>query len=395
MTAVQRRPHDSVPVLQILTRLNIGGPARHVGLLSRLLPRHGFDCSVAAGESGPGEGFMPPPQLPLAYIPTLRRPIRLIDDIKAGRALERLVRRMQPTIVHTHMSKAGVLGRMAARRAGVPLILHTFHGHVLEGYFPGAASRAFLQAERILARQSDALVAVSPAIRNELLGLGVGRSDQWYVVPLGLDLDEFRDRPDPSVARRTLGLDPSQQHVGIVGRIAPVKNHQMFLDVAGEVLSRKGGVSFIVAGGGPLLGQLVQRGRRISENIKFLGWIRDLRSLYAAMDVLVLTSEKEGTPTALIEAAAAGRPVVATDVGGVRDVVEDRLTGYLVGSRHVTAMVTRILALLRSRELSSAMGARARVRAFAEFSGERMGKELAALYRELLARRLGGAPTTG
>jgi glycosyltransferase involved in cell wall biosynthesis len=386
MTAVQRRLHDSVSVLQILTRLNIGGPAQHAALLSRVLPRLGFDTRVVAGQSGSREGLMTPAEQSLIYVPALRRDIRIRDDIKAERALRAVIQSVRPLIVHTHMSKAGTLGRVAARRMHVPIVVHSFHGHVLEGYFSRQASQVFISVERALARWTDALIAVSPTIRDELIALGVGSRAQWHVIPLGLDLGQFRQLPHRASARHSLGLDPKAPVVGIVGRLVPVKNHEMFLRVASVVAKHIGSAIFAVVGDGQLRDALQSHAKRISADVRFLGWVHDLGALYSAIDIVVSTSSNEGTPTALIEAAAARRPVVATDVGGVRDVVQDGRTGFLVPPGDVGAMAERVRMLVESRELARTMGENGRELAFARFTVARLGRDIAALYRELFAR---------
>jgi glycosyltransferase involved in cell wall biosynthesis len=324
-------------------------------------------------------------------VPDLRRAIDPIRDVRAFRQISRLIRERRPTIVHTHMAKAGALGRLAARKGRVPAIVHTFHGHVLEGYFSGPVNRAVLGAERGLARITDALIAVSPAVRDELLALRVGRPSQWRVIPIGLDLAPLLTlEPDPMSARRLLGLPEEGPVIGIVGRLAPIKDYATFLSAAARVAREVPDATFAVVGDGELRDPLESRARALlGERCRFTGWVMDLPNLYAALDVVVLTSRNEGTPVALIEAGAAGKPVVATRVGGVPDVVLEGQTGLLAPSRDPEAIAGQVLRLLRDPSEAGGLGTAAREWVRGRFSIDRLADDLAALYRELLDRKMG------
>lgn len=382
-------------VMRVITRLNVGGPARQAILLTDPLAVRGHTSHLVWGTVSTGEGELPLPRgTPNTYVPQLRRELRPAGDTKAMWKLERLMRSYRPHVVHTHMAKAGTLGRLAARRAGVPVVIHTFHGHVLGGYFSGWKSRALLTAERGLARMSDALVAVSPAVRDELLALGIGRPCQWRVIPVGLDLHDLLTREVVRAqARGALGLPETGPVVGIVGRLVPIKDHGTFLDAAARVSRERPDTTFVVAGGGELRSDLELRARRLlGDRCRFLGWVMDLPTLYAAMDLVVLTSRNEGTPVALIEAGAAGRPAVATRVGGVADVVLDGKTGVLVPPEDPRAVASGISALLDDPSRARALGEAARREVRSRFTIGRLADDLASLYDELLARK--GVPMT-
>lgn len=383
-----------VRVLRIITRLNIGGPAHHALLLTSALARRGFRSELVAGVEGPREGAILPPDGEITRIPTLKRTADPVAAVRTARALTRLVRARRPQIVHTHMAMAGALGRLAARRAGVPVIVHTFHGHVLSGYFLRPVSKAFVAAERRLARWTDALVSISPAVRDELLSFGIGRPGQWHVIPIGLPLDGLlAGTPSTQEARLRLGLPPAGPVVGIVGRLVPIKDHSTFLEAAARVARRRPDATFVVAGDGELRVPLEARARSIlGERVRFLGWVRDLPALYGSLDVVVLTSRNEGTPAALIEAGAAARPAVATRVGGVPEVVRDGATGLLVPPGDPEAVAASVLALLEQGERARALGAAARAWVGGRFSADRLADDVAALYTELLARRGIAAP---
>jgi glycosyltransferase involved in cell wall biosynthesis len=375
-------------LLQVITRLNVGGPARLVVHLNRALQGRGFECRLVTGTEGPSEGRIDPGTERVTTIPALRREISPRHDLAAATALDRLVRAWRPDIVHTHLAKAGALGRIAARRRSVPVTVHTFHGHVLDGYFPRPVARAFLAAERGLAKRTTALVAVSDAVRDELLALGIGREEQWHVIPVGLELDGLLGTPPARTkARRGLGLPTAGKVVGIVGRLVPIKDHETFLRAAARLVREREDVAFVVAGDGEERAVLEARARELlGDRVVFLGWVQDLAALYAALDVVVLTSRNEGTPVSLVEAGAVGRPVVATRVGGVPDVVADGETGTLVPPGDPAATAAAIGRLLDEPALAKAMGEAARASVPSRFSADRLVDDLAALYEHLLAR---------
>jgi glycosyltransferase involved in cell wall biosynthesis len=302
--------------------------------------------------------------------------------------LQRRIHERRPDIVHTHLSKAGVLGRIAARRAKVPVVVHTYHGHIFEGYFRRPVARGFLEIEKRLARSTDALLAVSPEIRDQLLTLGIGKPSQWHVIPLGLELDHLlansTTRPE---ARAALGLPSDRPIVGIVGRLVPIKAHHTFFQAASLIAQEEPNALFVVAGDGELRGELERAGRAaLGERIRFLGWVSDLPLLYAALDVAVLSSENEGTPVALIEAGAAGLPTVATSVGGVPDVIQDGTTGLLVPAKDQAALAGATVKLLTTPELRRSIGLAARERVRDRYAAEVLVKNLAALYENLVGQ---------
>jgi glycosyltransferase involved in cell wall biosynthesis len=285
------------------------------------------------------------------------------------------------------MAKAGALGRVSAARARVPLVVHTYHGHVLEGYFSRPITRAFLAAERALARRTDILIAVSAAVRDELLGLGIGRPEQWRVVPLGLDLDQLLAGPlDRTTARQRLGLPVDGPAIGIVGRLVPIKDHETFLEASARLATIHPDAIFVVAGDGELRASLEQRARRLLGNrVRFLGWCHDLPALYGALDVVVLTSRNEGTPVALIEAGAASRPVVATSVGGVADVVRESETGLLVAPGDPGAVTEAVSGLLKEPDRAVVIGEGAKAWVQERFSAHRLVVNTASVYEQALA----------
>jgi glycosyltransferase involved in cell wall biosynthesis len=329
-------------------------------------------------------------------MPWLGRELSPAKDLRALRELQGVMRRWRPQIVHTHLAKAGALGRVAARRARVPVVLHTFHGHVLQEYFSALKNSAFAAAERALASTTDALLAVASQVRDELLARGIGHERQWHVVPVGADVQGLlTSRIDPREARSRLGLPTDGSAIGVVGRLAPVKDHRTFFEAAARVVAHRPDTTIVVAGDGELRDQLERQARgMLGDRVRFLGWVQDLPALYGALDVVALTSRSEGTPIALIEAAASGTPAVATGVGGVPEVVCDRRTGLLVPPGDPVSVATQLLTLLEDPEGARKMGEEGATWVRDRFSQERLADDLTSLYGELLARsRAKGRPT--
>jgi glycosyltransferase involved in cell wall biosynthesis len=387
-----------VRVLRLITRLNIGGPAIQAVTLSDRLTPYGFQTRLVFGRLGEGEGdmrYLLPATVDAQEIATLQRRVAPVQDLRALAAVRRIVRDFRPDIVHTHMAKAGMVGRVAAalhnRGAGHRRIrvVHTYHGHVLEGYFNPLVSRTFLGAERSLARVTDRIVAISPRIRDELSrDLRIGCPEQYRVVPLGFDLSDLAAIDDArrASARRTLTLPASAHVVVTIGRLTAIKQHTLFLETAAIVAQRDPAAVFLIAGDGELRGDLEQRTRALglADRVRFLGWQRDLATIYGASDVFLLTSRNEGTPVALIESLAAGTPGVSTDVGGVRDVITGDDVGLLAPSGDAAALADGVLRLLGDRGRRQAMGDRGRASVVARYQIDRLVADVAGLYHELL-----------
>jgi glycosyltransferase involved in cell wall biosynthesis len=375
-------------VTLLVTRLNVGGAARQIRLLHGRLAERGFEPFVVSGREGAREGRLAVDGPNAAVVPSLVREMRPLDDLRAFRSIAHLLREQRPSVVHTHLAKAGTLGRLAAHRSGSPILVHTFHGHVLRGYFSPAVSRAYLEVERRLASLTDALVAVSHHVRDELLELGIGTPERWRVIPLGIELETYTDTGSEAPAGALFDLPTSGPLIGIVGRLVPIKDPDTFLRAAARIAASHSDARFVVAGDGELRPALEARARSLlGGRVRFLGWVEDLPALYAALDVVVLTSRNEGTPVSLIEAGAAGRPVVATRVGGVSEVVHDGVTGWLVPQGDDRALAARVAGLLDRPEEAAAFGEAAKALVAERFSAARTVEAHAELYRELLERR--------
>jgi glycosyltransferase involved in cell wall biosynthesis len=382
---------NKIKILRIIARLNIGGPAIHTILLTAGLNNERFESTLVTGVEGKYEGNM----LDLAaakgvqpiIIPQLKRNVDPLGGLITLVKLYRLMRHERPHIVHTHTATAGLLGRLAARLAGVPVILHTFHGHVLRGYFGPIPSKALVWMERILARLSHRIVTVSEGQRRELAGYGIAPLEKITVVPLGFELEDLLAcESHRGGLRRELGLTYGDKLVGIIARLVPIKNHRLFLQAAQVVAEAVPQARFLVVGDGELREELETYARDLGLDGKalFTGWLRDLPRLYADLDVVALTSINEGTPVSLIEGMAAAVPVVATAVGGVPDVVVDGETGYLVQEGDVKGMAEAIIELLREPERARQMGQQGRETVYPRFASHTLIANVEGLYGDLL-----------
>jgi glycosyltransferase involved in cell wall biosynthesis len=318
-------------------------------------------------------------------------------DVRALRQILAVIRDVRPHIVHTHTAKAGFLGRAAARLGGVPIVVHTYHGHVLSGYYGPLMNQALRRMEQALAWTTDRLVAVSDRVRDDLVRFGVARHDRITVIPLGLDLAPFLEADRlRGEFRAEIGLPAGTPLVGIVGRIFPIKNHRLFLDAAARVGARHGDARFVVVGDGSLRPEIERRAIElgIGARVIFTGWRQDLARICADLDLLVVSSDNEGTPVSAIEAMAAGRPVVATRVGGLVDLIEDGRTGRLVPPRDPAALAEAMGALIDDPAARAAMGEVARRSAAERFRAERLVEDVERLYDELVAERAVGERRT-
>jgi glycosyltransferase involved in cell wall biosynthesis len=389
---------ETVRIVRIIARLNIGGPAIQAISLTRLLEARGYRTRLVRGRESADEGNMDYLARDLGVVPTLVEGMRRDPgrgDLAALAQLIAILRRDRPHIVHTHAAKGGTLGRMAALLAAPrrrPVLVHTFHGHSLTGYFSGAKAGLFTTVERWLARRTDTLVAVSPEVRDDLVRLGVAGPERFVVIPLGFDLTRFLSDSDRDGRRAALraewGVDAGAEVITLVARLVPIKRVDRFLRVAQLLVERPRAV-FVVVGDGELREELSAsaEARALGERLRWAGFRRDIPDVCFASDVVVLTSDNEGTPVSLIEAQAAAVPVVGTDVGGVRSAVRDGETGILAPADDEAGLAAAVTAILEDRDLASRMAAAGRRHAATSHAIERLVDDHDRLYRKLLAAR--------
>jgi len=384
-------------VLRAIARLNVGGPAWNAVLLTAGT-RARYPTVLAAGATGPHEadmsGLAEAHGVALLRIPGLGREVRPAGDLRALWTLWRLCRSLRPDIVHTHTAKAGTLGRLAAWLAGVPVRVHTFHGHVFRGYFGRWRSALYVAIERLLARITTRIVAISPRQADELrryLRLGDGRVT---VIPLGFDLGRLVRVDVPAARRRfreRLGAG-DQVVVTMVGRLTAIKNHALALRAFAAVAATAANVLLVLVGGGeeerPL--RALARNLDVSDRVRFAGWWDDLEAVYYGSDVVALSSKNEGTPVCLIEALACGRAVVATDVGGVADVLGEGAYGIIVPAGDEAAFAAALRRVLDPRERARLEGL-GRSSVVSRYDVGRLVADVEALYDELLEGSRAGA----
>jgi glycosyltransferase involved in cell wall biosynthesis len=372
-----------VRVLRVIARMNVGGPAWQSSVLTRGLVEHGFETRLLTGHVDVGEAdfvSLRDPELPVVVIDGLGRSLRVGGDLRAFVAIIREIRRFQPHIVHTHTAKAGVVGRIAAMLTGVPVRVHTFHGHVLHGYFSPPVTRLVVLAERMLARRTTALVAVGERVRDELLAAGIAHRDRFTVIPPGVALLPVVDRVE---ARTALGLSSEGPVVLFVGRLTAVKRLDRLLEAFTEVRDRVPDAVLVVAGEGDLTDEVRSVAASSGDAVRLLGWQSDVASLYASADLVVISSDNEGMPVTLLEAAMAGVPGVTTDVGSAAEVVEHGVTGLVVPP-DAGALAEALVELLLDGERRSVMGRAAAQRAVERFGSARLVSDQAVFYRRLM-----------
>ena len=423
---------EKIKILRIFSRLNIGGPAIHTILLTAGLNNDQFESILVKGSEDPSEGDM----LYLAkekgvepiVIPEMGRNISWLDDFKALLKIYRLIKEEKPHIVHTHTAKAGALGRGAAilvnsqwsivnslekmflfsntkpktQNKKIKLV-HTFHGHVLSGYFGYIKTNIFLWVERFLGLFTDKIITVSERLREEILRFRIGNKKKIISIPLGLELNKLlKTEQYKGQLRAELGVSTETKLVGIIARLVPIKNHKMFIDGISKLKAQKLEVKakFLVIGDGERRNELESYVKKegLDKDVFFLGFRKDMEKIYADLDAVVLTSLNEGSPVALIEAMAAGKPVVSTGVGGVIELIgnndqafasnEQRYSitncGMLLKSVDEDGLAGAMKELLENESLREMLGVEGRKRAYPRYDISRLVLDIKQLYEELL-----------
>jgi glycosyltransferase involved in cell wall biosynthesis len=384
------RSAEPLRIVHAIARLNLGGAAQQVIELAAGQVERGHRAVIAAGRLAEGEESMEfrahELGVPVVPVPELQRELSVLRDLAAAGRLRLLLRAERPHVLHTHAAKAGAAGRFAAviaGRARPPARVHTFHGHVLRGYFGPRRERAFRAVERTLARATSALVAPSVEVRNDLVALGVAPAERFEVIRYGFT---FAEAGDGDRVREELGLGDTFV-VGWVGRLTEIKRPLDLVRVLAALVERGVDAALVLVGDGPERPAVEALATElgVASRCRFAGYRKSLEDWHAAFDALLLTSANEGTPVAALEALAAGRPAVATDVGGVRAVVEEGETGFLAPAGDVGGLADGLERLARDPELRRRLGAVGAERVRERFGRERMVDEVEALYRRLLA----------
>lgn len=389
-------------VLRIINRLNLGGPTYNVAYLSKFLEPE-YETLLVSGmkdESEESSEFIVN-QLGInpLYIPEMKREISLKDDYKAYKKIKEIIKDFKPDIVHTHAAKAGTVGRLAAASCKVPVIIHTFHGHVFHSYFSPLKTRLFIEIEKYLAQKSTAIIAISEKQKHELNNIyKVAPETKTHIVKLGFDLNKFQENQflKRDEFRKQYLINDDEVVVTITGRLVPVKNHHLFLTAIKNLSANMAAkVRFFIVGDGELKEDLLRYTNELGidytwfpDNPKkalltYTSWRKDIDVVNAGSDVVVLCSNNEGTPVSLIEAQAANKPVISTKVGGVENIVSE-LTGFLVEKGDLNAFEEKLKELIENNELRSKLSKNGWDLMKNEYHYTRLADDMRLLYKKLL-----------
>lgn len=392
-----------IKVLRIINRFNLGGPTFNAAYLTKYLEPE-FETLLVGGvkyeEEESSEFILEKLGLTPVIIPEMQRSISFKEDKKAYQKLKKIIKEFQPDIVHTHASKAGTLGRLAAAKCKVPVVIHTFHGHVFHSYFGKAKTLFYKTIERRLAKKSTKIVAISAIQKEELWKEHkICKQEKLTVIPLGFDLDRFQENIEEKRIsfRAKYQIKEDEIAIGIIGRLVPIKNHQLFINAINEVKQKttKKIRAFII-GDGEEKGQLIELLKRIeldyvewSDNkevatVTLTSWIKDVDWANAGLDIITLTSLNEGTPVSLIEAQASNKPIVTTNVGGVENIVIKDETAFITESNNLGQFVDAVLKLIENDELRAQMSKKGWEFVKKEFHYSRLANDMKKLYFSLL-----------
>lgn len=378
---------ERIKVMRIIARMNVGGPAVQVSGLMRGLSTTDFDHRLYTGYCAEDEADYIKEQAPdvqAIQLDGLGRKVNPRADFLILFKLIKEIRSFKPDVIHTHTAKAGVIGRLASVFSLHPSIrVHTFHGHLLSGYFSPFMTRLVILIERILALKTNVLVSVGEKVRDELIAKKIGTLSKYRIFPPGLVLKPLVAR-DSALA--SLGLEPDSIYVSFIGRITQIKRPDRFLQMVELVCLANKKVKFLMAGGGDLLEECQQTAREKELPVIFLGWRSDIENVLSASDIVVLTSDNEGTPISLIQAGLAGKPTVSTNVGSVQEIVLDGTTG-LVTDLNAESLAAAVNSLVDDEVKRKSFGSAASVHTYAHYGVDRLVKDHAEFYKALMSNR--------
>lgn len=395
-----------IKVLRIINRFNLGGPSFNAAFLTKYLAPE-FETLLVGGmkyeEEESSEFILEKMEVSPIIIPEMQRKITLTGDFKAYRKIKKIIQEYQPDIVHTHAAKAGALGRYAASKCGIPIIIHTFHGHVFHSYFNKSETQFYKTSERKLAKLSTKIVAISDIQKEEIWKYHkICDEDKITVIPLGFDLDKFQEnQPQKRKSfRDKYQIKDDEIAIGIIGRLVPIKNHSLFINAIHELTKRTDKkIRAFLVGDGEDKKQLIEQLKRIGLNhvewiteqrpatVTLTSWIKDIDWVNAGMDIIALTSLNEGTPVTLIEAQASNKPIVTTNVGGVRNIVLEDETAFVVTSNNLEEVVLSLLKLIEDEGLRKKMGEKGWDFVRKKFHYLRLAEDTRKLYQSLLANK--------
>lgn len=393
--------NTKIRVLRIINRLNLGGPTHNAAYLTKYLGAH-FETKLLSGmkdeTEASSEYLLEKLEIKPVYISDMHRSLHPIKDFKSYLEIKKIIQEFKPHIVHTHAAKAGAVGRLAAIHSNVPVILHTFHGHIFHSYFSSFTTKVFQKIEQYLAKKTSGIITISNLQKKELVeDFHISSPEKAFVIPLGFDLQKFvENQPEKrNLFRTKYDLDSETVAIGIVGRLVPVKNHSLFLEafLQTKKKSTKKCRGFIIGDGEDRqkIEQLCEtlglsfssEEKNNAVDITFTSWIKEIDVAYAGLDIVCLTSLNEGTPVSLIEAAAAGKSIVTTNVGGIADFLEDGVTGHLVNTFNATDFSEKLLLVLNQENSQTNQSKKI----MEQFSYMRLVNDMQNLYTKLLTQK--------
>lgn len=383
-----------IKVLRIITRLCVAGAPIHTVLLNAKVDQQKYQSYLLSGRIESYESdmsyFADRYGIKPIYINSMGRKLSPLRDLKALWEIIKIINQIKPDIVHTHTAKAGMLGRIAAKLMGVKIIIHTFHGNVFKGYFNKFMTAFFIFIEKKLAIISDKIIAISNQQKQEILDLGITNEKKINIIPLGFDFENvIPSLSDIGKFRKKYSIPQEAKLIGIIGRLAPIKNHKLFIDIAERLLKKYDNLFFSIIGDGELNGYLqgeINR-RNLNDKIIITGVIKNLKSVYADLDLVLLTSNNEGTPVAIIEAMACRKIVMTTKVGGVVDIVENGVNGFCFQKGDSDSFVKKIEFWLMNDIDNELMKDTASKMAFKRFNYKRLKNDIESMYKILLEKK--------
>ncbi|MEX1003151.1 MAG: glycosyltransferase [Crocinitomicaceae bacterium] len=388
-----------IKVLRIINRFNLGGPTHNATYLTAYLSDD-FETKLIGGKHEAHEGastFIPESHgVSFSIVEEMQREINFFQDRRAYKKIRAIIRDYQPDIVHTHASKAGFLGRLAAYKENVPVIIHTFHGHVFHSYFGKLKTALYKSLERFVGKRSDAIIAISEIQKKELSEIHkIASADKFKVIPLGFDLNKFQENREEKrrLFREKYQIKEETICLGIIGRLTAIKNHELFFESVDLLLEKHKNIKAFIVGDGELMAPLKKKTEEIEAKhgnkvFIFTSWIKNIEEVLPAFDIVCLCSLNEGTPVSLIEAQAASVPVISSNVGGVANVVSNGETGLIIDQLEKKAYAAGLEKLIESAEMREKMSQNGWNHVKNKFHYERLCRDVENLYKEVLNKKM-------
>jgi len=389
-------------ILRIINRFNLGGPIYNAAYLTKYMSPD-YETLLIGGnindDEENAEFILKNLKINYLKIPEMKREINAFNDIAAYKRIKKIIKDYKPDIVHTHASKAGMLGRKAAFSCKIPIVVHTFHGHVFHSYFNNIKTNIFIKIEQQLAKKTNGIIAISDSQKIDLSKkYKICDSSKITVIPLGFDLNKFNENKEEKRKkfRTENNLSDNEIAIGIIGRLVPIKNHSLFLEAFAKVKSETGvNIRGFIIGDGQCKKEIEETAHKLNleispngnitekPDIKFLSWLHNVDEAYAGLDIVALTSKNEGTPVSLIEAQAAGKPIVTTNVGGIENIVIPEKTALLSDINESEKFKNNLIKLVTTKEIRDSMASQGWEFAYKNFNYTRLVSETENYYKSL------------